>query len=114
MLLYHWKKELVDIIFFQERGQKGWNLKIISPRLEPIREYLLFLHAWSGCDTVSAPFGKGKASFLDILKKSDELKDIAKTMNDVLANQNEIGSLAQTVFRIVCGGKKDDTLTKLR
>ena len=50
MLLYHWKKEMGDLILFQERLNRGWNM--------------MFVHAMSGCDTTSAPFGKGKASFL--------------------------------------------------
>ena len=40
------------------------------------------------------------------------LKISQKTINDALANPNEIGSLAQTVFRIVYGGKKDETTNK--
>jgi len=114
MLLYHWKNEFGDVIFFQERMQKGWKLKDCSGKLENIRNLILFIHAWSGCDTVSAPFGKGKASFLNLVKKSDELKQISITMNDIWAEQSEIGNLAVSVFEIMYGGKKDDTLTKLR
>ena len=114
MLLYHWAQKLGDIIFFQERMQKGWSMKDVSGKIEHIREFLLFIHAWSGCDTVSAPFGKGKASFTNLVKKSDALKEIAITMNDVWAEQDEIGQMAISVFKIMYGGKKEDTLTKLR
>ena len=31
------------------------------------KEHVLFVHAWSVCDTVSATFGKGKASFLKLV-----------------------------------------------
>ena len=65
--LYHWKDCMVDIIFFPERLQKGGSVKSITPFLTTIKEYLLFIHAWSGCDTVSAPFGNGKASFLQLI-----------------------------------------------
>ena len=67
-----------------------------------------------GCDTVSAPFGKGKASFLQLCEKSEELKDISTSMTDVWAAVEDIGSLSKDVFRILYHGKKEDTLTKLR
>ena len=96
MLLYHWREEFQEVTFFQERAQKGWSIKTVSPSLKSIREHLLFIHAWSGCDTVSAPFGKGKVSFLNLVKKSDELKDISTEMNNVWADQNDIGMLAES------------------
>ena len=83
LLLYHWKKEMGDLIFFQERLNCGWNVKSAALRLDMEREHLLFVHAMSGCDTISAPFGKGKASFLNLFKKSEELKEISDTMSDV-------------------------------
>ena len=89
MLLYHWKEEFQEVVFFQERTQK-LSIKTVSPSLESIREHLLFIHPWSGCDTVSAPFGKGKVSFLNLVKKSDELKDISTEMSHVWADQNNI------------------------
>ena len=66
---------------------KGWNIKSGSGKLSELREHLLFVHAWSGCDTVSATFGKGKAKFFNQLKKSDELKNISTIMNDTWATQ---------------------------
>ena len=113
MLLYHWKDCIVDIIFYPQRLQKGWSVKSITPFLTTIKEHLLFIHAWSGCDTVSAPFGKGKASFLQLCEKSEELKDISTSMTDVWAAVEDIGSLSKDVFRILYHGKKEDTLTKL-
>lgn len=89
-------------------------MKDASGKIVHIREFLLFIHAWSGCDTVSVPFGKGKASFLNLVKKSDVLKQIAISMNDVWAEQDEIGHIAISIFKIMYGGKKEDTLTKLR
>ena len=114
MWLYHWREEFEEVTFFQERAQKGWNIKTVSASLESIREHLHFIHAWSGCDTVSAPFGKGKVSFLNLVKKSDELKDISREMDNVWADHNDIGMLAESIFVTMYGGKKFDALTKLR
>lgn len=108
MLLCHWRKELGDLIFFQERLNRGWNMKSVAPRLDVEREHLLFVHAMSGCDTTSAPFGKWKASFLNLIKKSEEL------MSDVWADQAEIGKASVRAFTLIYGGKNNDTLKKLR
>ena len=114
MLLYHWRKGMGDPIFFQERSNRGWNMKSVCPKLDVDKEHLLFIHAMSGCDTTSAPFGKGKASFLNLIKKSEELKEISDTMSDVWADQAEIGKASVTAFTLMYGGKNNDTLKKLR
>lgn len=114
MLLYHWKDGMAEIIFYPERLHKGWSMKSIVPNIEKVKEHLLFIHAWSGCDTVSAPFGKGKTSFFQMCEKSDELKDISISMSDIWADVEDIGNLSKDVFRIVYHGRKEDTLTKLR
>ena len=68
----------------------------------------------SGCDTTSARFGERKASFLNLVKKSEELKEISDTMSDVWADQAEIGKASVRAFTLMYGGKNDDTLRKLR
>ena len=103
-----------DLIFFQERLNRGWNMKSVSPTLDVEREHLLFVHAMSGCDTTSAPFGKGKASFLNLVNKSEELKEISDTMSDVWADQAEIGKASVRAFTLMYGGKNNDPLKKLR
>lgn len=115
MLLYHWRDTFDKIIFYQEKNRLGWDIKTAAAKCHPYRSHLLFVHAWSGCDTVSATFGKGKTSFLNVLHKSDEVQRISKHLNDgTLTSQGDIGKSAARVFSKVYGGKKDDTLTKLR
>ena len=114
MLLYHWKETMMDIIFYQQRMNRGWSMKTVSPSINTIKDHLLFIHAMSGCDTTSAAFGKGKVGFLNLVKKSETLKDLSDTMNDVWADKNEIGMASITTFTLVYGGKLCDTLTKMR
>ena len=52
-------------------------------KLSVLEEQLLYIHAMSGCDTTSAPFGKGKSSFLRSVMKSGALNDISDKMNDI-------------------------------
>lgn len=114
MLMYHWKEEMGDIVFYQERQFKGWSIKETSLRLGESREHVLFAHAWSGCDTVSAPFGKGKPSFWELLKKCEDVMDASLTMNDVWATQEEIEKATELTFCRMYGGHRKDNLLNLR
>ena len=89
-------------------------MKSVTPTAAEIKEHLLFILAWTGCDTVSAPFGKGKTSFLQLFTKSEELKDISTCMTDVWATVDDVGNQSIDTFQILYHGKKGDTLTKLR
>ena len=62
MFLYHWRKELGEVIFYQQRSNQVWKIKECCEAIDPNREHILFAHAWSGCDTTSAQFGKGKSN----------------------------------------------------
>ena len=114
MLLFHWIEHHGDVIFLQEKGNKGWNIKDVSQQCQSFQECLLFVHAWSGCDTMSAPFGRGKSNFLNIVKKSDELRNISDIMSHVWATTTEIGEAIIRVFRILYGNKEGEPLYKIR
>ena len=64
MLVCHWKENHGEVIFFQEKSNKGWKMNEICRECDLFREHILFVHAFSGCDTTSAPFGRGKLSFI--------------------------------------------------
>ena len=89
-------------------------MKSVTTTLAEIKEHLLFIHAWTGCNTVSAPFGKGKTSFLRLFTKSEELKDISTCMTDVWATADDVGNQLIDAFQIMYHEKKGDTLTKLK
>jgi len=69
MLLYHWKETQFDI--FLQSQSKCWSINEASSSIKDIKEHLLFIHAWSGYDSTSTIFGKGKSSFLNLVQKSD-------------------------------------------
>ena len=64
---------MADVYFLQERWSKGW-----SSRNKGIKEHLLFLHSWSGCDTTSAVYGEGKAKLVKALIISDTWKHVSE------------------------------------
>ena len=52
MLIYHWNEELSDIYFHKERGDKCWSIREALKSLSSIKQHILFIYAWSGCDSV--------------------------------------------------------------
>ncbi|XP_066928663.1 uncharacterized protein [Clytia hemisphaerica] len=78
MLLYHWKENLHDIYLLQENTGKCWSIKQSSNKIKDIKDHLLFIHAWSGCDSTSAIYNKGKTSFLNLVRKSKKMQSAAE------------------------------------
>ena len=114
MLLYHWKDQLLEIYFLQERGKKCWSVKEAAQQI-PLKDHLLFIHAWSGCDSTSSIFGKGKPSFMRLVQKSKEIQFASEEiMSDYWATEKEVGEAAVKIFTEVYGGTKYSTLRKLR
>ena len=56
LLMYHWKQNMADVYFLSEvkKNMMVWKIRDSWPTTT---SHLLFLHAWSGCDTTSATFG---------------------------------------------------------
>ncbi len=121
LLMYHWKENMADVYFLsearksQKKGLLVWKIhKLVMKAGEAVIPHLLFVHAWSGCDTVSAIFGQGKTNLLKKLKESEELKDISVLMSDPQATAEQIGEAGIRVLISMYGGKCRDSLTGLR
>ena len=117
MLLYHWKdtkEHQFDIFLLQQSIGKYWSIKHASMKVEDVKEHLLFVHAWSGCDSTSAIFGKGKPSFLNLVRKSKKIQAASRKMTDVWADQVTIGNVAVEIFVEQYGGNKQSSLRQLR
>ena len=56
MLVHH----MSEVYYLHERWSKAWSVKHASSRNAIIKEHLLFLHSWTGCDTTSTVLDKGK------------------------------------------------------
>ena len=69
----------------------------------------------TGCDTTSAPFGKGKKSFLNLLLNYKYLQELSIIMSDIWAEKQEIGDASIKAFIMMYEnkGNKEDT-TSLR
>ena len=93
MLIYHWKSEMKNIILYQQKMPKGWNIASLFPRLDKVKDHILFVHAMTGCDTTSAPYGKEKKSFLNQILKSNMLQSLSVTMQDIRTDRVRLARL---------------------
>ena len=79
-----------------------------------IKEHLLFMHAFGGCDTTSAVHDKGKNSVKKMIEKSKEAQALVKVFARPDASQEDIGNAGIKLFTLLYGGKSGDTLQTLR
>jgi hypothetical protein len=114
LLLYHWEETLDDIFVIQDLAQKSWSVKMLQSKIEGLKKHLLFIHAWSGTDTTSFIFGKGKATILKTLKKSVHFQNVSNIMTSTHSDQNEVGNASAAAFKILYGGSTDQTLANIR
>ena len=115
LLIYHWKDNMADICFHSELKKKRFIFMehlcdLVNKVGKTITSYLLFVHAWSGCDTTSATFGHGKTSLLKKIKESEELQQISVFMSDPHMTAEQIDKAGIRAFVIMFGDKKEDSL----
>jgi hypothetical protein len=57
LLMFHWTVNM-KITLYSEKKQ--WKIEdVVKQAGEMIAQHILFIHAWAGCDTTSAIYGKG-------------------------------------------------------
>ena len=79
MLVHMWDQTMGDL-FLRHEARKSIkkNLEIISIKNvafslpSHVKENVLFIHAWGGCDTTSVLFGQGKAAVLKIVESNGD------------------------------------------
>jgi len=61
-----------------------WKIQdIVESTGELLTSYILFIHAWSGCDTTSPTYGQGKTFLLKKFnKESEELQHISSILSN--------------------------------
>ena len=83
----------------KKQQKKFWKLKdVVKKTGEALSSHILFIHAWSGCDTTSATFGQGKTTLLKKIKESQEMQQISTLMSDSNAMTEDIGSAGIRLF----------------
>ena len=79
------------------------------------RKVFLVAYCFTGVDTVSSIFGKGKASLLELFSSNGEIRDvIVPAFLDPNSSMDKIDELGVRLMRIIYGKTADVTLTKMR
>jgi len=92
-----------------------YNIKLLKDALgDDVCNELLFIHAYSGCDSTSRIFGIGKKSAFQKLVKSDPvMKSCASAFIVQNKSQKNVSELRKELLVNLFGGKSKDTLSSL-
>lgn len=109
----------VNNVYFQ-KSSKGESDSLFSStsfnhgELSFTPGLVLFVHAFSACDTTSALFWHGKIKMLDVLQKHPWLIDVATIFLQPEVTHEEIGSAGNKLLVALYGGGVTSTLHTLR
>lgn len=99
-------------IFFSKPGKGRTAPKMYSPHClkynKDVADNILFLHAFTGCDTTSAMYNVGKTKFMKKLNKNDELVKAAKLFKNKNLEQNVISEAGEQLFIALYGGSNTE------
>jgi len=120
LLMHHWRDGMEDIYFLsepkksQKKGLQVWRIRdLVSKAGTIVIAHILFIHAWTGCDTTSATFGQGKNNLVKKIQVSKEVQQISLLMGDPSVTPEQVGKAGARLFVILFGGKHGDDLNYL-
>ena len=115
MLIYQWKVDLKEIVMTTEKSGETWSIRSSVEEIGEVKNLLLAIHAWSGCDTTSTIFGTGKPTFLKKSEKSKyrKRKVVKKNIKPMGESKDAIHSAGQKIFIHCYNGRSSDTLSRL-
>lgn len=116
LLAHHADAAAHDIFFYSDKQggkSKYWSIKQLIHVLGETRHLLLFLHAVTGCDTTSRPYGIGKGTALRKLLQNDELKSLAGTFLQQ-RTQEDVSDAGERALVLLYNGRCGENLDQLR
>lgn len=93
------KGKTAQVVFSSQSLQGG----------EAVVDNVLFLHAFSGCDTTSAIFGQGKIKFFNVLQKSEELHRTVQVFKEVGVDSDTIAAAGEQFLATLYRARQDKT-----
>ena len=100
----HWHQDVPKVYFntaWKDRKSRAKLLKHYDfgalATNTPLREHILFAHAWSGYDTTSATYRKGKTKIVQLLKSLD-MQKLALKFGNFTSEQSQIGHAGCEIF----------------
>ncbi|KAK6186307.1 hypothetical protein SNE40_008369 [Patella caerulea] len=120
LLLYYYHTENLQLLFRSDRQSPGattkiYDIKSIKLALgDELCSSLLFLHAFTGCDSTSRIFGIGKQSaFQKLLRTSSPLTGLAKVFCSE-SNPSDVCAAGIKTALYLFGGKDSECIKTLR
>lgn len=112
MLLHH----VADLpIILTTAKETSYDVRKIREALpERYLKYIVFIHSFTGCDTVSAIHGFSKPTLLKKLCKFDEAESAMDVFMDINAKKEDIIKAGSDIFKILFSGKLSANLEDLR
>jgi hypothetical protein len=106
-------------VYFRKPGKVKIVEKTYSPRSlqfsDVVADNILFLHAFSGCDTTSCLFNRGKIKFFNLLEKNKTISNLIQIFKDENADSEDIISAGETfLIALYSFFDNDITLNALR
>ena len=114
MLLHHWDNSIDDIFVMRRQSNKVWSVKKNQPHIRPFKSSLLALHGWSGSDTTSGIYRKGKITVLKTYKNQPEFQRQLEILSNVKSNQKEVGAVSIKLLKRLFGVTEKLPLSKIR
>ena len=91
-----------------------WNIKETKEKLGPISsKYILFIHAFLGCDTTSQIYVFGKSALLKKIQSDKHLMQAAQAFLSPQSSSAEIQKAGEQATVILCNRKPDESLNGL-
>ena len=103
---------------FKKKGYtvcKQLDIGVSSLHLKPHTKHLiLFMHAFTGCDTTSGIYEKGKGSIVRLIEQSPDAQSVAEVFMNGRATKEQIGDAGCKMFVLLYGGRLGNSLSSTR
>ncbi|XP_045475385.1 uncharacterized protein LOC123686399 isoform X2 [Harmonia axyridis] len=99
------------IYFYKMTPGKQANVIYSTEYDKNLKPFLLFAHAFAGCDTTSAIFKKGKKSIISLLKKKPDLQALISVFYESNRSIEELYAVSEKIIFHLYGQSITDELT---
>lgn len=98
-----------DIHFIKQGSGKVATTAFSTQAHRHLKDVILFSHAFTGCDTTSAIYDKGKRTFLNIVQKNKSLTQHAEVFDNPNAAKNDIKEAGERLMLALYGANKKES-----
>ncbi|KAJ8875495.1 hypothetical protein PR048_023390 [Dryococelus australis] len=96
------------------RPDSIYSSQNMQDSLGEMKKYILFLHAFTECDSISAPFNKGKKNAYKLLFTNDSLRSQMDVFKSSSSSSDSVAAAGETFFLALYGAKSQSNLDTAR